>query len=171
MNYLDIIFLVILVITGLRCLIRGLVVEISSKLAIMAAIAAGFLMYKPVGALIASFVALGFLQPILAFLLAGTVAFLLVKLLGKSLQTVIETLNLDFLDSALGLIFGLIEGLAIVLIILAIFHFQPFFDMTGFLSGSLIARILMPLFIKILPVLPAAEEASRLLFFQTTGAA
>ena len=163
MNALDLIFIAILLLTGIRCLIRGLAAELSSKLAVVAAVVCGFLMYRIVGGWINLVVPLGLLAPVLGFLLAAAVAFLLVKILGHSAQAIIDSTNLNAGDSILGLVFGLLEGLAIVLVILAVIHYQSFFDVTNLLEKSFISRFLMPFLRARLPAAPVApEEASAL---------
>jgi membrane protein required for colicin V production len=159
MNVLDIIFIVILLLTGIRCLIRGLATELSSKLAVVAALVCGFLMYRIVGGWINLVVPLGILAPVLGFLLAAALAFLLVKILGHSAQAIIDSSsNLNTVDSILGLVFGLLEGLAIVLVILAVLHYQTFFDVASLLEKSFISRFLMPFLRARLPAAPTSGQ-------------
>ena len=120
-------------------------------------------MYRIVGGWINLVVPLGLLAPVLGFLLAAAVAFLLVKILGHSAQAIIDSTNLNAGDSILGLVFGLLEGLAIVLVILAVIHYQSFFDVTNLLEKSFISRFLMPFLRARLPAAPVTpEEASAL---------
>lgn len=160
MNTLDIIFLVILGLTGLRCLIRGLIAELGSRLAIVAALLSGFLLYQPAGRLLSGVAELGIFAPVIGFAVAALLAFLIVWLVSRSLQTIVETVRLQFLDRILGFVFGLMEGLVIVIVILLILDYQTFFDTEALLSGSIFAQVLLPLISATLPaVIPEAGSA------------
>jgi len=144
-----------------------LIIELGSRLAIVAALLSGFLLYQPAGNLIASFAEIGVLAPIVGFIFAAALAFIIVRLLSHSLQTIIESARLQFLDKLLGLVFGLMEGLVIIILILLVLHYQTFFDTASILRDSIIAGILLPIISASLPA--ANQQAMELLRLSTSS--
>jgi membrane protein required for colicin V production len=145
MNSLDYVLFAIIAIAALRCWFRGIIGEVLSTAAIVGGLLAGIFFYRQIGAWISTLVALGALEPFAGFVAAFAVVFIVIKIIERSLRSVLENLNLDFLDKILGLGFGALEGIIISAIILLVLRFQPIVDVGGLLEGSLIARILLPI--------------------------
>lgn len=151
MNILDYIFLAIIGILGLRCLFRGLISELLSAAAMVGGLFAGVVFHRPVGDWLSGMANLGGFSVIAGFLLSFAVVFFIVKIIERSLRTVFENLQLEALDRVLGLVFGLVEGLILSALILLILRYQPIFDLSALLEGSVFARALLPLLAEHLP--------------------
>lgn len=159
MNALDYILLAIMALVALRCWFRGIISEVLSMAAVVGGLLSGIFYYGPVGAYIASIVALGGLEPVVGFVAAFALVFVAVKIVERSLRGVLENLHLDILDRILGLVFGALEGVIIAAIIILVLKFQPIVNVTALFDGSIAARILVPLLTE---RMPQAQTAIRL---------
>ena len=145
MNTLDYVLFVIIAIAALRCWFKGIIGEVLSTAALVGGLLSGIFFYRAIGAWIASLVTLGGFEPVVGFVAAFALVFIVVKVIERSLRSVLENLNMDILDRILGLVFGAVEGILVSAIIIMILRFQPLVDVVSLLEGSLIARILLPL--------------------------
>ncbi|MDR1443837.1 MAG: CvpA family protein [Treponema sp.] len=82
---------------------------------------------------------------ILAFILIFVAVFFTVKLVGYLLKDIIQRISLGGADRFLGFLFGLIEGIVIVSLLLLGLRTQPVFDASPILEGSFFAGLLFPL--------------------------
>lgn len=160
MNALDIVLLAVTGVLGLRCFFRGIISEVLSAAALVGGVLAGVLFHAPLGAWLAERFALGGFAPIAGFLLAFAAVFIVVKIVEGSLRSVLEQLELQALDRVLGLCFGLVEGLVLSSLVILILSYQPIIDLDSFLSGSLMARLLLPLIAGYLPAAAALGAAA-----------
>jgi len=152
-NTLDWIFVVILALLGIRCMVKGFIAEILSVAAVLVGIFAGLLLYKGAAALLIGWglpASPSALSGILGFAAVFAIAYLVIKLLERLLRESIEAAELGGVDRALGLILGLVEGLAFVAIILVAMQLlQPAFkSLPGYaklLGGSAFARVILPI--------------------------
>ncbi|PKL09809.1 MAG: hypothetical protein CVV51_01935 [Spirochaetae bacterium HGW-Spirochaetae-7] len=145
MNALDYVLFAIIAIAALRCWFRGIIGEVLSAAALVGGLLSGIFFYRPVGAWIDSLVALGGFEQVVGFIAAFAAVFIVVKVIERSLRSVLENLNLDVLDRILGLAFGAFEGLIVSTIIILVLRYQPLFNVGALLEGSIVARILLPL--------------------------
>jgi membrane protein required for colicin V production len=152
MNTLDYILLAIIVLLALRCWFRGIIGEVLSAAVVVGGLLVGIFFYRSIGAWISTLVALGGFQPVVGFVAAFAVVFIVVKIVERSLRGVLESLNLDVLDKLLGLAFGALEGIIVSAIVIIVLRYQPLFDVEKLLSGSFIARILLPIIAERMPV-------------------
>ena len=162
MNALDWVFAAVIVLLGVRCLVRGIVEEVLSVAAIALGLLAGLYLYKPAGALIA-----GLFAPktvpvpeLFGFAAAFLLAFLLVKLIERMIREGLEAAKLGAVDRALGFVLGLAEGLLAVSLVLVVMSLlaeplKNLVDMKKLLDGSFFARTLLPL------VGPGFEKATQ----------
>ena len=122
MNYIDIVFSVILVIAAIQGFRKGFVVEVASLAALILGIwgaikfsdwTAGYISrtfnYHP-----------EFLSA-LAFLLTFIVIVILIHLLGKILDNTVKAVALGFLNRLAGIIFGMLKVAVILSILLLLF--------------------------------------------------
>lgn len=167
MNTLDYILLAIMALAALRCWFRGIIGEVLSTAAVVGGLLSGIFFFRPVGAYIASIIALGGLEPVVGFVAAFALVFIVVKIVERSLRGLLENLHLDILDRILGLVFGALEGVIIAAIVILVLKFQPLVNVAALLDGSVVARILVPLLTEHMPQAPTALR----LFSAYTGRA
>jgi membrane protein required for colicin V production len=148
MNFaaVDIVFAVVILILTLRGLMRGFIEEVFSLGALVLGLAAALLfsaaLAKPVEQTFG--IPAGWGQ-VVAFLAVFLVVYIVLKIVEKALHGLAEKVNLENLDKALGLFFGLFEGLIFVALAILVLRWQPFIKADAFLKDSLTARHLVPL--------------------------
>jgi membrane protein required for colicin V production len=152
MNALDWVFVIVLVLLGLRCMIKGFIAEVLSVAAVLAGLLAGLFLYKAAGQLFVTWglkAAPALLPAILGFAAVFLLAFLVVKIIERLLKEGIEAAELGGVDRAIGLVLGLAEGLLVISIVLvAMSLLEPGLKLAGFsnlLRGSFFARLILPI--------------------------
>ncbi len=148
---IDIVFGLFIVIAAFRGATRGFVTEAGTMAALIMGFGGAILFYKPVSQALARQIGESMWNQLIAFLALFVLLYLLVKLLERMLHNIIERLNLDRLDSALGFFLGIAEGLLLVAAVLFLINWQPFFPPEKVLGSSFFARMLYP-------VLPSPER-------------
>jgi membrane protein required for colicin V production len=148
--FIDLVFGLLIVLLLIRGHIKGLVAEVLSWASLVLGILASVFLYKNGAELIRTKMlrTVKYLPEIMAFLLIFLIVFLIIKMFEKVLRDVINGVRLGGVDKLLGTIFGFIEGLALVSLILFILSIQPLFEPSAVLQGSIFAEILLPLIIK-----------------------
>jgi membrane protein required for colicin V production len=152
-NSLDWIFIVLLLILGIRCMVKGFAAELLSVAAPFLGLLAALVLYKNAAVL---FVGWGlaakppFIPGLLGFAAVFLLVFLLAKLIGALLRKGIEAAELGGVDKALGLLLGLAEGLVLISIVLVVMSLlEPAFKSSAgyakLLSGSAFARFILPI--------------------------
>lgn len=138
MNFItvDYIFGVIILVIAFVALIKGFVSEIFGKAAWVLGILCSIFFYANIAELLLPSINNVVLCNILSFLIIFVAVFIVVKLVGLILQKLFSFSILKSLDHALGLFFGLVEGLAVIWGIIFLLKLQPFIDVSGFLNGS-----------------------------------
>jgi membrane protein required for colicin V production len=86
-----------------------------------------------------------YVPEILAFLVIFLLIGLVVRMLERLLLGVIMATNLGGANRVLGAVFGLIEGFALVALLLFVISIQPLFDPQSVIGNSIFAEILLPL--------------------------
>lgn len=145
MNTLDYVLIAIIAIAALRCWFRGIIGEVLSAAALVGGLLSGIFFYRQVGGWISSLVALGGFEQVVGFVAAFAIVFIVVKVVERSLRSVLENLHLDALDRILGLAFGAFEGLLVSTIVILVLMYQPLVNVGALLEGSLVARVIIPL--------------------------
>jgi membrane protein required for colicin V production len=143
----DLIFLILLVLMIIRGRVRGFLLEIFSWASLILGILVAVYCYKTVGALIREkyFPNLKALPDILAFVLLFIGVFLIMKMLQKILSDVVKGVKLGGVDKLLGTVFGFIEGMVLVSLVLFILSIQPLFDVSTLLQESFFSKLILPL--------------------------
>jgi membrane protein required for colicin V production len=144
-NYLDIVFAILAAFMVLRGLIRGALAEFFSLGAIAAGIAGGVIFSADLGRWVEAGLGLNGWGRIIAFLGIFLITYVVMKILEKALRGFVDSVNLQNLDKALGLFLGLIEGAALVGIIIFVLHVQPIDSLRNLADRSLCGRTLKPL--------------------------
>jgi membrane protein required for colicin V production len=142
----DIIFLILIAILMLRCALRGFLRELMSWASLVFGILAAILFYRPGG----NFIREKFLwdaqvlPEIAAFIVLFLIVFFFIRFLELILRDIINRINIGGVDHFFGLLFGILEGLVLVSLILLMLYKQPLFDAGPLLTESVFARILLP---------------------------
>jgi membrane protein required for colicin V production len=126
-------------------LFRGALAELFSLGAIAAGIAAGVIFSADLGGWVETGLGLNGWGRIIAFMGIFLVTYVIMKILEKALRGFVNSVNLQNLDKALGLFLGLIEGAALVGIIIFVLHVQPIENLRNLADRSLCGRTLKPL--------------------------
>lgn len=142
---LDIIFGILVLIAAVHCALKGFVAEIMSIAALIFGTLTGFLLYRKGAEVIRERFFQGRILPeILAFAALFLIVFIAFKILEYVLRDIIARIKLGGVDRFLGFIFGILEGLCVVALILFILAVQPLFNAGPILENSLFARALAP---------------------------
>ena len=125
---IDIFFTVIILFMTIKAIVRGFVTEIMSIAAIGLGIILGVLFSGLLGEFIGSKFGQSNWNQVIAFLIIFLVSYIVIKIFENGLNSLIDKIHLDKLDRSLGLFFGIIEGVVLVIIIVFIIEVQPIFD-------------------------------------------
>jgi membrane protein required for colicin V production len=144
-NGFDIVCGIIVLFMLLRGLLRGALAELFSLGAVIAGIAAAVIFSASIGVLVEEHLGLNGWGRIIAFMGLFLVTYIIMKIIKKLLKSFVDSVNLQNLDKALGFFMGLLEGLALVALLIFFLRLQPLFDVRGMLAGSLCVKIIHPL--------------------------
>lgn len=148
MNFMviDWIFSGIILIFAVVGVIKGFIDNIFGKIAFIAGIILGYFFYKDVAEGLLKDIKVPYAANIISFLLIFVVTFLIIKLVQMIIAKVFEWSILKSLDRTLGFIFGLVEGAAVVCLIIFLLTAQPFFSVQNIFDGSFYYNLVTALF-------------------------
>ena len=133
---------IIILIFAIAGIIKGFVNNVMGKLALALGILMACMFYKTAGNnLLASVENITF-RNILGFLIVFVVVFLIVKCIQVIISRVFEWEVLKSLDRTLGFVFGAVEGLAVIGLLMFLLSIQPFFDVSGIFEDSFLYSLL-----------------------------
>lgn len=133
---IDWIFGVLILIFALSGLVKGFVDCVFNKLCWILGLILACLFYEDAGKLIIASVTNKNLANILGFIIVFVVVFLIVKLIQVIIAKIFQLNILKSLDRVLGFAFGIIEGIAVVELVIFILIKQPFFPASRLFEGS-----------------------------------
>ena len=138
MNFMviDWIFSGIILIFAVVGVIKGFIDNIFGKIAFIAGIILGYFFYKDVAEGLLKDIKVPYAANIIAFLLIFVVTFLIIKIVQMIVSKVFEWSILKSLDRTLGFIFGIVEGAAVVCLLIFLLTAQPFFSVDNLFDGS-----------------------------------
>jgi len=143
---IDWIFSGVIILFAISGVIKGFIDNVFGKIAFIAGIILGYLFYKDIAAGLLKDIKVPYAANILAFLLIFVVTFLIIKLIQMIVSKVFEWSILKSLDRTLGLIFGIVEGAAVVCLIIFLLTAQPFFNVDRLFDGSFYYNIVSSIF-------------------------
>ena len=148
-SIIDYIFLGLMGLFMIRCYIKGFISELLTMAAVVLGLLASLFFYKNGAVFIRDryLPNIKVIPEILAFIALFIIVFFIIKLFEMLLKGVIEGVRLKGADHFLGIVFGFVEGLAVVSLILFLLRIQPLFDPSALLQDSFFARILLPLIV------------------------
>lgn len=141
-SFLDAIFLVIILLPAIICSIKGFIKEVFGMGALVLGIWAAALFYKLLTPFLANYIHVQFLAIALSFLIIFLVVYLVVMIVRAVIGQVFDNDFFKNLDHFLGFVFGALEGLAIVAVILILIAGQPWFDVSELLDHSFFYHIM-----------------------------
>ncbi|MBN2653178.1 MAG: CvpA family protein [Spirochaetales bacterium] len=152
LNTLDIIFILVLVVFGIRGIVKGAVSELTSLGILILSIVGSIFLRKPIADFISSIFKIekiGSVNPaeIVAVLLIFICLYAFLRLIESKIHDALESVDLSNLDKAFGFFLGLLEGVCICFLVVFLLTHQLFFDVSQLISDSKFASIA----IKILP--------------------
>jgi membrane protein required for colicin V production len=148
--YLDIVFLVLIVVLTIRVVVRGFVKEFLDMAALIGAAVVAIFLSGPLSLLLDKLFGKTGWNQIIAFLACFLIIYIIIKLLETAIHNLFDKLNLEKLDRALGFFLGLIESFLVVSILLLLLNWLKgfkFLNINALLAQSLIAKILLPIII------------------------
>ena len=140
MNYFDILLLCIILISLAAGLRSGIIKQVFSIAAITGGVVLGFFFHEPLSAIFLekNIIAEPKIADILGFVIAASVAYILIHYLSRSLTQLLEKINMGWLNHLLGGVAGFIIGLLICYLIVA--GVGQFFDEDApFIKNSVLA--------------------------------
>ena len=143
---IDWIFSSIILVFAISGIIKGFIDNVFGKIAFIAGILLGYLFYKDVAAGLLKDIKVPYAANIIAFLLIFVVTFLVIKIVQMIVAKVFEWSILKSLDRTLGFIFGIVEGGAVVCLVIFLLTAQPFFSTQALFDGSFYYNLVNGLF-------------------------
>jgi membrane protein required for colicin V production len=144
---IDVVFMVIIAVSALRCAARGFISELLSMAALIFGVVAALLLFRQGGALVRDWFMpdVKVVPEIIAFIAFFLLIYIAVKIIEITLKSIIEGIQLGGLDHLLGFLFGFVEGIIVVCLLLFLITIQPFFNPDPMLEDSFLARVLLPI--------------------------
>ncbi len=122
MNYIDIILGILIIIAAIRGFMKGFIVEVASLVALILGVWGGIhFSHFTAGYITRVFGWHSEYLWLVSFFITLLVIIVLVHILGKILDKLVEAMALGFLNHAAGLVFGIIKAVFILSILLVFF--------------------------------------------------
>ena len=143
---IDIVFIVIILIFAVACAIKGFIKEVMSLIAAILGIVTAIIFFKAAALFLReSFMGdIKIIPEIIAFAVIFLVVFGFIKIIQLLLKGIIDGIHLGGLDHFLGFLFGCLEGVVVVCLLLFVITVIPFVDSDKILEGSFFAKFLLP---------------------------
>ena len=142
----DWVFSLIILSFAIAGVIKGFIDNVFGKIAFIAGILLGYLFYKDIADGLLKDIKVPFAANIIAFLLIFVVTFLVIKIVQMIIARIFQWSILKSLDRTLGFIFGLVEGGAVVCLLIFLLTAQPFFNVSLIFENSFYVNIVTSLF-------------------------
>ncbi len=140
---IDFVFFVILFAMAMVGSFKGFIRELFDKGAPVIGVWTAILFYRKLSKPLLAYVRIPVLSAIIAFIVIFILAFLIVKIVQQIVGNIFGGHLFRQLDHTLGFFFGLLEGFALIAIILIVLTSQPWFDVSSLLDGSLFYKIFL----------------------------
>lgn len=144
--FIDIFFIVIIVIFSVLVAIKGFVAEFFGKAAFIIALICAIVFFDMATPLVFEFVPVPVLPSILAFLIIFSAVFIVLKTIQFITKRLFFTgAIMGSLDRSLGFLLGLFEGVIVCAVICVIIQIQPFLDISSVLANSFFFAVFQPI--------------------------
>lgn len=139
---IDIFFTAVILFMTIKAIVRGFVAELLG----IASVGLGILLGVLFSALLGDFIGKKFgvsnWNQVIAFLIIFIVSYIIIKIFENGISALVDKINLEKLDRALGLFFGIVEGIVIVMIAVFIIEIQPLIDTQKFEDESFYIQLI-----------------------------
>lgn len=125
MNWLDLVIIGIIFLSSIISVVRGFIREVLSLVSWIVAIWVALLFYTNLASLLVPYIDTHTLRLLAAFFVLFIVTLILGALVNHLISQLVERTGLTGTDRALGVVFGLIRGVAIVTILVMIGGLTP----------------------------------------------
>lgn len=139
---IDIVFIIIIVVFMISAAVKGLIKEFFGKAAFIGGIIFAVIFTPKLELYVQSGIKNTTIAKVISFLLIFVIVFLIVKIIQEIISRIFSGEILRGLDRSLGLVFGIIEGIAVVAFILVLMEAQPWFNVDSLLKGSFFESVL-----------------------------
>jgi membrane protein required for colicin V production len=141
---LDIVFTILIFIIVVRAALHGFVEEVFGLAWLVLGLIFAISFYRPGADFIRTKVLsdVKILPEALAFIVLFLIVFVVVKIITFILKDIVQKIKLGGLDHFLGLVFGILEGLLAVAIVIFLINIQPLFDKNDVLKNSVYNQFL-----------------------------
>lgn len=143
-NFIDVVFIVIVLFFAVTACVSGLIRELFGKLAVVAGAVAAFFFCGRLSPYLQKIISNKTVDLVIAFILIFIAVFLFVKIIQILLKNIFSGEILKSLDHVLGFLFGAAEGIALVACVLILLKAQTWFDSSAVTDGSTVSSVLLP---------------------------
>ncbi len=143
-NFIDVVFIVVILFFAVTSCVNGLIKELFGKLAVVAGAVAAFFFCGRLSPYLLKIINNPAVDLVIAFILIFVAVFLCVKILQIIFKSIFSGEILKSLDHVLGFIFGAAEGIAIVACVLILLKAQIWFDSSPVTNESTVSSLLLP---------------------------
>lgn len=165
-NFLDIIFMAIILFIAIHGAVNGFINEFFGKAALVLGIFVSVMFFAKLASPINRHVKSFFVSQILAFLLIFILVYLIVRLIQHFVGGFFSGEILMGLDRALGFFFGSAEGLLLVCVVLVVLYAQPWFKIGALVENSFFHKILENFLVKPVDKVQTFISLNALSFFE-----
>ncbi|GHT67629.1 hypothetical protein FACS1894110_13460 [Spirochaetia bacterium] len=147
LSIIDAIFIFLTFLLVIRCALRGFVAELMPIAAVVLGLLTAIYLYKNGGAFLRGrfFQHVKHIPEIIAFIVLFIVVFGAIRIVEHIIRDIIQRIKLEGLDRFLGFLFGFVEGLVLISLLLLLLTIQPLFNEKTLLEGSIFAEFILPI--------------------------
>jgi membrane protein required for colicin V production len=142
----DLIGIGIILLLGIRCAFRGLVRETMEVAGIFVGVLFAVLFSNLLAPLLETWLGKTPWNQVIAFAVIFLLSLFLMHLIHDALASLVEGLEIETVDSALGFVLGAAEGALVVFLLLFLFNLQEVYPMRPALAESQVYKLMSPLF-------------------------
>lgn len=142
---IDIVFLVIMLASGIACAIKGFFTELGAKASYVIGGLVAVMFTKQVlfYAVSSLGIEINIISALIVFLILFYIGFILCRAAAGICAKALDGIKLKFIDIALGFVLGIAECFAVILIIVFILRFQSVIDVESILVKSYMYNTIM----------------------------
>lgn len=145
----DIVIFAVCMISAVVSCIRGFVTEFSHMGGLIAGFLVGIMFTSSLTVRLAEVISVSlplWCLSLIAFVILTLIGYLVIRLLGNAVETIVDSFHLGAIDNILGFFWGLLSALFFLSVIIYVLSLQTVFDLTNLFSSSVfISRVIEPM--------------------------